>query len=113
MTDHTPEPWSCEQPWAGFSALRGPSKELIFGIACGGPEEKQPDAVCDANAARIVACVNACAGIPTEQLEKGDLGKVLREVGGSWRAFELELRQDLGNTNYQIIADALAPFRKD
>ncbi len=32
----------------------------------------------DADARRIVACVNACAGIPTEALEAGALGEVLR-----------------------------------
>jgi hypothetical protein len=35
------------------------------------------DGDADENARRIVACVNACAGIPTEALEAGALGKAL------------------------------------
>ena len=34
------------------------------------------------NARRIVACVNACAGLPTEQLEPSPLGGVLNGVAG-------------------------------
>ena len=36
----------------------------------------------DENARRIVACVNACAGLPTEQLESSPLGGVLNGVAG-------------------------------
>ena len=35
-----------------------------------------------ANARRIVACVNACAGLPTEQLESSPPGGVLNGVAG-------------------------------
>lgn len=34
------------------------------------------------DARRIVACVNACAGLPTEQLEASPLGGVLNGVAG-------------------------------
>lgn len=34
------------------------------------------------DARRIVACVNACAGLPTEQLESSPLGGVLNGVAG-------------------------------
>lgn len=54
MSNHTPGPWHHEQPWASFSALRGPRHELIFGLAAGTDDEKQPDDVCEANA-RLIA----------------------------------------------------------
>lgn len=60
---HSSEPWRVER----HSAHEGP------GLYCdawgflgffnsGGPDE--------ANARRIVACINACAGLPTEELER-------------------------------------------
>ena len=52
---HTEGPWTVAQPYAGFSAIRGGAGELIFGIAAGGIEEKQPDDVCEANARLIAA----------------------------------------------------------
>ena len=60
MTDHTPEPWYLHeggrmdvmaQGWGTVATILAPHLEAS-----------------QANAARIVACVNACAGIPTEQL---------------------------------------------
>ena len=45
----------------------------------------------EANARRIVACVNACAGIPTEALEDG-----------SARAERDQLREMTGGTFYEI-----------
>ncbi len=39
----------------GFSAIHGPNGELIFGLAAGSADEKQPDDVCAANARLIKA----------------------------------------------------------
>jgi len=48
--------------------------------------------VCDPDAARIVACVNACAGIPTDQLSQpsppDDLAAA--EIESAWRLIESE-----------------------
>ena len=57
MTDmkHTEGPWSVAQPYSGFSEIKGPNGELIFGIAAGSREEKQTDEVCEANARLIAA----------------------------------------------------------
>jgi hypothetical protein len=52
---HTPGPWSVEIPYAGFSAIRGAKGELVFGIAVGGAESRQPPEVCEANARLIAA----------------------------------------------------------
>ena len=45
------------RPWAGFSEIRGPNGERIFGIACGfdGP----PPEICDANVAYLLGAINA------------------------------------------------------
>jgi hypothetical protein len=56
---HTPEPWTFGEDNDGW-------------YVCGcyvGNDEQHGCALSEANARRIVACVNACAGIPTEQLE--------------------------------------------
>ncbi|MBZ5673735.1 MAG: hypothetical protein LAP61_05755 [Acidobacteriia bacterium] len=58
---HTPTPWLIEPPSMGFSQITGANGELVFGLAAGGPSEKQPDAVCEANAALIVRAVNSHA----------------------------------------------------
>lgn len=80
---HTPGPWqvvekgqgwgdSWREIWAGNHAVVRPDgyysskyDDYEFGVAISEP-----------NARRIVACVNACEGIPTEALESG----VVREV---------------------------------
>ena len=59
-----------------------------------------------ANAARIVACVNACAGIPTEQL--GDVRALVEGLEGMLHFF-------MGYSDMEAWkkADAaLAPFRE-
>jgi len=58
---HTQGPWRFV-PWhieEGSSAVRAPDGHLICSTAS------------DANARRIVACVNALAGIPIEAIESG------------------------------------------
>ena len=52
---YTPGPWHLEQPWAGFSALRGPKGELIFGLTAGSEDEAQSPQVCEANGRLIAA----------------------------------------------------------
>ena len=61
---HTPEPW-------------GPGTEVYISAKAGekfGPHFAYPQGhnqeLCEANARRIVACVNACAGLSTVGLEK-------------------------------------------
>ena len=85
MIKHTKEPWfhhaaSGSQHCAGgyINASESRSDHAIAhicgsGFKCG---EYQ------ANARRIVACVNACAGLPTEQLESSPIGGVLNGVAG-------------------------------
>lgn len=73
-TEHTPEPWRVEigeQPetiallcTSGFAHFELVSDSPLGDIS--------------ADARRIVACVNACAGIPTDDLEHGDIAKALK-----------------------------------
>jgi len=77
---HTPEPWE---------AIEVDDEHMAYGIICKNQPnlKNQPnDIACvwyrggkkktAANAARIVACVNACAGIPTEELEDHGTGGI-------------------------------------
>lgn len=61
--NHTEEPWELEKgkPWAIRPAR--PSFDWIASVQVSNTPNWEE------NARRIVACVNACAGIPTEQME--------------------------------------------
>jgi len=73
MTDsHTPEPWGYavipfDGPEKETARIDGPKHANITSSNDWGWEVSVP------NARRIVACVNACAGIPTEILEAGSV----------------------------------------
>lgn len=54
-----------------------------------------------ANARRIVACVNACEGIPTEALEQDFIGKI-SQVGGE----SIERNRDLLDVLVQAVEQA-------
>ena len=63
---HTTEPWMA---WKDGSDrdLFGPATNYTAGQCFHTPDID----ACEANARRIVACVNACAGVTTEELEQG------------------------------------------
>lgn len=63
-TDHTPEPWRIGTPPPNGEQTIGNEKGLMVAVATTGHGVSA-----EANARRIVACVNACAGIPTDDLE--------------------------------------------
>ncbi|MFH1572553.1 MAG: hypothetical protein ABIG68_01140 [Acidobacteriota bacterium] len=76
---HTPGPWEYfeQDSWGGrafprerYGCVRAPKSAggfvIVNGCAPGGRNGEAR-----ANARRIVACVNACQGIPTEALESG------------------------------------------
>lgn len=64
MSEHTAEPWKLTRKNPALSVgLRGETPHLDIGRIFTGSIEGV------ANARRIVACVNACAGLPTEELE--------------------------------------------
>lgn len=81
MTKHTPEPWEY-----GFPKMNGSDiRDLDCQVSMGGclianvshgpiyPAEPFGSQAREANARRIVACVNACRTRTTEQLEMDDL----------------------------------------
>jgi hypothetical protein len=82
-TKHSPEPW-----WIDWEA----TKETMVSAAAGNVAVVVSGEVsvgCRPDARRIVACVNALAGIPTEALEAGKL----------WEALEaMKARHDLDRT---------------
>lgn len=74
---HTPEPWTLngksikrDYRQIGLTADAGETIASVMGGNTSGPHFVQSDDECEANARRIVACVNACAGISTENLEE-------------------------------------------
>ena len=98
-TPWTPGPWSIPVPSMGFSEIRGGSGELIFGIAAGGPSEKQSDEICTANA-RLIAAAPKMA----EALERLLLGAY-----ATWMAARAEVEgaktsHDLFEKEPEVIA---------
>lgn len=75
---HTPEPWEYwENDRTGFGVKMPRKKKTRFGAepyAVIGGFEQEDRAEMKANARRIVACVNACAGCATEVLETAPVG---------------------------------------
>ena len=78
---HTPEPWEYwENDRTGFGVKMPRKKKTRFGAepyAVIGGFEQEDRAEMKANARRIVACVNACEGIPTYQLTGEDGNPVI------------------------------------
>ncbi len=71
MSEHTKEPWT-----RIYDSGIGPSDGFVFQCPLDGLEGEYAQA----NARRIVACVNACRMLTIEQLESaadGDLGKIM------------------------------------
>ena len=90
---HTPEPWT-----------KGPARTVYAG-----DDRRIGQFLREVDLERALACVRACAGIPTEQLEKACVEKLVRAL--------LEISspsQTTGLLWWQKMArEALAPFDKD
>ena len=76
MSKHTPEPWvmstKADGNWWHISA----GNQAIAAVHAASKKRNEPYAsMFEANARRIVACVNACAGVDTDLLEAGELDK--------------------------------------
>lgn len=93
-TKHSPEPWACGPnpaggPWVEVVDATG--EEVAGADKCGAFYS-------EADARRIVACVNELAGISTEALEAGALARVLdqaaytSETGGGLALLGIALR---------------------
>lgn len=71
MSEHTKEPWTSDQ---GFNAMINAGENLVATCFDGISGEGINHDMANANARRIVACVNALEGFKTEELE--DTGKI-------------------------------------
>lgn len=80
---HTPEPWAIHEDASGDIFISGSDHTYITEI--GNPDEDGAAA----DARRIVACVNACRGLPTDELEQKGL---VAAVGN--QLLELERQRD-------------------
>lgn len=72
MTEHSPEPWE-EDKTGGFCnsgfGIQDAQGEPVVNVAC--YECRGGDSICtEENRRRIMACVNACKGIPSESLQE-------------------------------------------
>lgn len=83
-TQHTPGPWRANKDHfgavrsePGFS-IKGSNSEGVNAIAF--LWSRDVEAEQEANARRIVACVNACEGISTEALEAGAVKETLETL---------------------------------
>ena len=120
MSEHTKEPWGVvSEKWylngqpsivgrngAGFAvALMAP-----WGPAVNDSVDKR-----EANARRIVACVNACAGIPTEAIEAGVVDALRKAVvnllnchtGAPWQT------EDTRNRAFRAVNAVMALFHAE
>jgi hypothetical protein len=79
---HTPEPWAYDWHFIVAPDPKGIHPDIYIAEIvqedsegrCVSPEEQQ------ANIQRIVACVNACAGISTKSLEQGVISEFLKSM---------------------------------
>lgn len=94
---HTPEPWSIDPDdrpnmhWNNHIVSdENPNIAICF-MAHDGTEQNECG---EANARRIVACVNACAGVDTEFLEVAPIGIFASKYGSPGYIDQLEKQRD-------------------
>jgi hypothetical protein len=73
----TEGPWTGAEPWSGFSSIHGANGELVFGIAAGHDEERQPPDACAANFRLILASPSLYAALEALVAEANRLGPQL------------------------------------
>jgi hypothetical protein len=71
MSVHSPEPWAVSKQFPGY-VCRFDGTRWVQIAYVGSPQSP-----CADDARRIVACVNACEGVPTETLEAGGLPRAM------------------------------------
>lgn len=77
---HTKEPWSIDEYWQVFAESIG---EYVA-VTEVEDDGRIPPEIVAANARRIVACVNACAGIKTQDLEAMRGTSILEKANSSF-----------------------------
>ncbi len=101
MTDHTPKPYCATYTDLPYG------KDMSEGWTVDGPEGSVCTLDCpledrEAMAKRIAAALNACAGIPTEQLKTGSVARLLK----------VSSLITVGRASIEDLLAALAPFRR-
>lgn len=89
--NHSPEPWRVERTCDGNLAIfaRRSTHENPFAVALLGETQRSSEEML-ANAARIVACVNAMSGVPDPETFTATMKDVIRRL----RARTCELRNN-------------------
>ena len=77
MSNHTPEPWRVGRPFTVVSDTPVPEMGGSYAVEYYGGH-LIGESIIEANARRIVACVNACAGMMNDELEGGLLIGVMQ-----------------------------------
>ncbi len=108
MSEHTKEPWAYEAKPVRNGYVFVIESDMISIGCCYGSTNPMWD-VCgarngEANARRIVACVNACAGIPTEDLESRGFLSSLEKM--------LVRQRNAANEQVSVIAARLDAIEK-
>ena len=101
MSEHTPEKWEVGPSHVIKHIYQNEHNQrctAFIGEMLGGI-----DANPEANARRLVACVNACEGIPTEALEGGVIGELMDALQSmidpierGWMVTDWDLRMSTG-----------------
>lgn len=73
---HSPEPWHTGQEHEGMCQIEDANKRLVGTLKYPLLSALQGSA----NSERIVACVNACAGVPTESLVKNGKSAIIGAI---------------------------------
>lgn len=80
MDEHTPEPWICQPNDDGVWRIR-PKAWMRWAWIATAQAETADIPHDEANARRIVACVNALRGVPIDALESGVFRDKLKRLG--------------------------------
>lgn len=108
--EHTPEPWTIHTQSPTFIRANGGRKHVGNADSMGDQETNE------ANARRIVACVNACAGITTADIENmpGTLADLVRlYVSTSNESDDLLAALHVSRARIQIDRDSLFDCHKN
>lgn len=104
--EHTPEPWHADD-YTVFANWTGRGGDVV--ADCGDSEHEADEQ--DANARRIVATVNACAGIPTASLEQGVVAKLVKALELGEQAWSQALANQYGQPREQVREPVLNAMR--
>jgi len=104
VPEHSPEPWQVRD-----GGLIGPKgKQHIAKVVSKGTSAG--DALAYVDARRIVACVNACSGIATEDLESFFTG-IEAQWGGTWKILYIT-RKDTDDAGFADGHNTNSPSRR-